>query len=97
MRIDFTVRCSDKERKDYPAKYKIAAEWSGGGLTELKTFGFADDECLQRVLRSARERAAKIRLAEGERMGEMRVYYLDRNRHDYELERATDLEAMDPP
>jgi hypothetical protein len=91
-KVDFTVRCSDPQAKDRPAKYKIAAEWTGGELTELKTFGFADDECLERVFRAAQERAAKIVCAEGEHIGEMRVFFLDPHKHDLELRRATDLE-----
>lgn len=91
--IDFTVRCTDPERKGERAKYKIAAEWIGGGFTELKTFGFADDECLARVFQRARERAQKILFSEGEALGEMRVYLLDTGRHDYELTRAPDIEA----
>lgn len=90
--IDFRVRCTDAKRADKVAKYKIAAEWSGGGFTELKTYGFADDECLQRVFDSAYDRAAEFRLLEEEVMGELRVYVLDSSRHDYELQRATDLE-----
>ena len=42
-----------------PAKYKIAAEWKGGGYSELKTFGFADDDCLERVYRAAQPAPAR--------------------------------------
>lgn len=90
--IDFTVRCTDPERKGHPAKYKIAAEWTGGGFTELKTFGFADDECLERVYGEALRRASAIKLVEGEILGDMRIYQLDTLRHDYELARAPELE-----
>ncbi|QDU60800.1 hypothetical protein Pan216_16520 [Planctomycetes bacterium Pan216] len=91
-RLDLTVRCSDEERKDREAAYKIAAEWSGGGYVELKTFGFADDECLQRVYAAALKRLRRIELVEGELLGDLRVYRLSSSKHDYELERATDLE-----
>jgi hypothetical protein len=91
--IDLTVYCTDEQCKDQVATYKIAAEWSGGGPRELKTFGFANDECLDRVVRSAVERAGRIRLAEGESLGPMRIYKLEPKLHDYELERMTDLEA----
>lgn len=91
--VDFTVRCSDPQFKTAPAKYKIAAEWSGGDLTELKTFGFANDECLDSVYLAAVDRAAKIRLSEGESLGEMGIYLMDSRRHDYELQRQPELEA----
>lgn len=91
-KIDYTVRCSDADRKDREAKYKIAAEWTGGGVVELKTFGFADDECLPRVFAAAEARAAKIRLNEGERLSSLQIYRLDPLRHDYELDRVPELE-----
>jgi hypothetical protein len=94
--IDLTVYCSDVERKSFPAEYKIAAEWLGGGSRELKTFGFADDECLTRVFQSAAFRAAQLRLSEGEELGRVGIYRLDSTRHDYELERLVDLEARIP-
>ena len=81
--FDFTVRCSDPERRGAPAKYKIAAEWTGGGFTELKTFGFADDECLAKVFKAAEERASRFKADDGEVLGEMRIYLLDPKRHDY--------------
>ena len=86
------VSCTDKERQSAPAKYKIAAEWIGGGYAELKTFGFADDDCLARVFQQAQSRAEKIRLSEGESISQMRVYELESNRHDNELRRREDLE-----
>ena len=91
-KIDFTVRCSDEDRRDREAKYKIAAEWKGGGYSELKTFGFADDECIERVFHAAQDRASKIRLSDEEEIGEMQIYIIDQTRHDYELEKAVDLE-----
>lgn len=91
-KINYQIRCTDEQRREQPAKYKIAAEWSGGGYTELKTFGFADDDCLERVFRAAQERVAKIKPEEGENLGALRIYVLDTKRHDYELERALDLE-----
>ena len=90
--FDFTVYCTDAECADRPAKYKIAAEWSAGGTTELKTFGFADDVCLERVYRSAQERSRQIRLSEGERTGRLRVLLLDTCLHDYELQPAREWE-----
>lgn len=91
-RIDTTIYCSDEEAASRPAMYKIAAEWTGGGFTELKTYGFADDECLERVYLAAYARMAKVALGEGEKVSDLFIYRLERGRHDYELERMFDLE-----
>lgn len=91
-RLDTTICCSDEAARNRPATYKLAAEWSGGGYTELKTYGFADDECLERVYFAAKRRSEKIDLTEGEKLGELRVFRLEKNRHDYELERLVELE-----
>jgi hypothetical protein len=90
--VDVTVRCSDQECAERPARYKIAAVWIGGGYRELKTYGFADDACLERVYRAAAARAARISLAEGEELGPLGVYELDFERRDRELVRRVDLE-----
>lgn len=90
--VHFTVYCSDEQAKSRPADYKIAAEWTGGDYTELKTYGFADDESLERVFAAAKKRTAAIRLSEGEKLGELRIYRLERRKHDFELERLTELE-----
>ena len=95
--IDFTVRCSDEQCKEQLATYKIAAAWSSGELTELKAFGFANDECLDRVMESALARVAKAHFGDGEELGEMCIFRLDSKRHDYELQRMTELEKRYRP
>jgi hypothetical protein len=90
--IDYTIYCSHPEFSRAPAKYKLAAEWTGGGYSELKTYGFANDECIEKVYRDARTRLGRFRPGEGESVGELRIYVLDASRHDYELDRATELE-----
>ncbi|MFO0944442.1 MAG: hypothetical protein U1D30_00620 [Planctomycetota bacterium] len=92
--VQFTVYCSDDQARGRPARYKIAAEWTGGDYTELKTYGFADDESLQRVFADAKRRTEAIRLSEGEKLGELRVYRLEKRKHDYELERMPELERQ---
>lgn len=91
-RIDTTIYCSDEASRTRPAQYKIAAEWTGGGFTELKTYGFADEECLERVYLAACKRMAKIGLSEGEKVSDLFIYRLERGRHDYELDRMVELE-----
>lgn len=93
-KVRFVVQCSDDERKKEPATYKIAAEWIGGGYSELKTFGFADDVCLERVYRKAVERVEKFKPTAGEQLGELHVFRLDPGQHDYELTRLPELEVQ---
>lgn len=89
----YDVRCTDDQCKEQEACYKIAAKWTGGGFTELKTFGFANDVCLERVYRAAKKRAARIRTVEGEELGLLQIYRLDRNQHDYDLTPLPELQA----
>jgi hypothetical protein len=91
--LDVTVYCSAPGFETVPAAYKIAAEWFAGGTRELKTFGFANDDCLERVYRDAVVRAAAIDAEAGELIGHMGVYRLVPNARDSELERLPVLEA----
>jgi hypothetical protein len=90
---DTTVYCSHPGFSTRPATYKVAAEWTGGEYSELKTYGFADDACLPLVYQAAVERVARFHSCEGETLGELRIYRLDTKRPDAALERAIDLEA----
>lgn len=90
--LDVTVYCTAPGFEKRPAFYKVAAEWLAGGTRELKTFGFADDECLPDVFRDAETRAAKIVADAGEVIGPMGVYRLVPNARDRDLERLGDLE-----
>jgi hypothetical protein len=90
--VDFTIYCSHPRARNRPAKYKLAAEWSVGDYSELKTYGFADDGCIEDVYRDARERMKKFRGCEGESVGDLRIYILDSRRRDHELDRAFELE-----
>ena len=91
-RWDMTIYCSDPKSRHRPAKYKIAAAWTGGDYSELKTYGFADDECVVDVFRAALDRLTKFRSCEGETVGELHIYFLDSQRSDVALERASDVE-----
>jgi len=90
--LDVTIYCTAPGFESRPAIYKIASEWLAGGTKELKTFGFADDECLATVFREAEARAAKIVADAGEVIGPMGVYRLAPNARDRDLERLVDLE-----
>ena len=91
--LDVTVYCSAPGFEQTPAIYKIAAEWLAGGTRELKTFGFANDKCLETVFHEAAARAAKIAAEPGEEIGPIGVYRLLPNARDRDLERLRELET----
>jgi hypothetical protein len=93
-RWDMTIYCSDPKARHRPAKYKIAAAWTGGDYSELKTYGFADDECVVDVFKAALDRLTKFRSSEGETVGELHIYLLDNKRSDAALEHASEVEKM---
>jgi hypothetical protein len=74
------------------AAYKIAARWSDGITSELKTYFLACPECLAALYQSAKAKKAACRLAEGETLGEPGVFELTHGRRDRELVRRADLE-----
>ena len=90
--FDTTIYCSHPKHSSETATYKIAAEWTGGDHSELKTYGFANDACIVDVYRSAQERASRFRPCDGEILGDLRIFRLNPIHHDYELQRAVDVE-----
>jgi len=95
--LDVTVYCSAPGFEHVPAIYKIAGEWLAGGTRELKTFGFANDDCLETVFRDAKRRAASILTDAGEVIGDVGVYKLVPNVRDRDLERLPEIEARFRP
>jgi hypothetical protein len=75
------------------AVYKVAARWSDGVTSELKTYFLSCPECLPELYRAARKKKAACRVAPGEVLGHPEVYELARGRRDRQLVRRTDLEA----
>src|SRR5437868_6006099 len=75
-----------------PAVYKIAARWSDGVTSELKTYGLACEECLPAWFGRARDRQATCRAAAGETLDVPGVYRVQREQRDQHLERLADLE-----
>jgi hypothetical protein len=75
------------------AVYKIAAGWSDGVTSELKTYFLACAECLPELYRAARVKKARCRLAAGESLGDPQVFEMTRGRRDRELVRRRELEV----
>ena len=75
-----------------PAAYKVAAFWSDGSFTELKTYGFACCDHLGPVFRSAEERHRKAARNEGETVEEIAIYKFEQGKRDRHLQRLWGLE-----
>jgi len=78
---------------DREAVYKVAARWSDGVISELKTYFLACAECLPGLYQTAKKKKAACRVAPGEVLGHPEVYELQRGRRDRELVRRADLES----
>src|SRR3712207_3574594 len=76
-----------------PAAYKVAARWSDGVTSELKTYGLACDGCLAAWYDRARRRQAACRTAPGESLDVPGVYRVRRGQRDQQLERLVELET----
>jgi hypothetical protein len=77
----------------HEAVFKIAARWSDGVTSELKTYSLACPGCLPGLFRDASIRKAACRLAAGESLAQPQVFEMTRGRRDRELVRRKDLEV----
>ena len=85
------VGCSVAEC-DEPASYKIAAPWSDGSFTELKTFGHSCADHLGKVFRDAQERRQDYAPAPAETVEAIGIYRYEQDRRDRQLQRLWGLE-----
>jgi len=76
-----------------PAAYKVAAAWSDGVTSELKTYGLCCSDCLPAWWARARARRGACRLAPGESLSAPGIYRVQRGSRDQHLERMSDLEG----
>jgi hypothetical protein len=74
------------------ACYKIAARWSDGATDELKTYGFACEQCVRHVLGVARRRQSRVQLAPEEVTPLAEVYDLQTVRQNREAARRPEIE-----
>jgi hypothetical protein len=86
-----TVRCSVPECRE-PASYKIAAPWSDGSFSELKTYGFACSNHLGSVFRLAEERQNDYPPSPGEAVEEIAIFRYEQGKRDRQLQRLWGLE-----
>ncbi len=85
------VRCSSPNCRK-PATYKIAASWTDGRFSELKTYGHACAEHVSDVFRDAEERRATYSAAPGESVENICIFRSKDGWMDWQLERLVDLE-----
>jgi hypothetical protein len=85
------VRCFGHDCEE-PAVYKIAAPWSDGRFSELKTYGFACADHLKDVLRSAEARWLDYEPVKGEVVQDIGIYHYEAGKKDRQLQRDEDIE-----
>jgi len=85
------VACSHPECRE-PAAYKIAARWTDGRLTELKTYGFACSEHIGLVFRESEQRRREYQPSPGESIEELAIYRHEAGKRDRFLQRLWGLE-----
>ena len=76
-----TVHCSDAQCAE-AAIYKIAAPWSDGAFTELKTYGHACSEHLGLVFREAEQRREAYVPLPSETIEEIGIYRYEQGKRD---------------
>jgi hypothetical protein len=74
------------------ACYKVAAPWSDGRFSELKTYGHACAEHLRAIFQAAEERRATYKPAPGETVDDIGIYRYQTGWLDWQLQRLTDRE-----
>jgi hypothetical protein len=77
-----------------PAVYKIAARWSDGVTSELKTYALSCAECLPDGFRRSREKQLACRKAANEILEAPGIYLLQRGQRDRQLQRLPELEEQ---
>lgn len=85
------VSCSHPDCRQ-AASYKIAARWSDGRFTELKTYGLACQDHLGETFRGAERRQMRSRPPAGETVEEMGIYRFIPHQRDKQLQRLWGLE-----
>jgi hypothetical protein len=76
-----------------PATFKVAAPWSTGVFTELKTYGHACDRHIGPIFQSAEERRRGYVACAGETLEQVGIYRYEQGKRDRQLERQPALEV----
>ena len=87
-----SVVCSHPSCSE-PAGYKVAALWSDGPFSELKTSGFACSRHLATVFQEAEGRRLDYPLGPGEASEEIAIYRFEVGMRERRAQRLRGLEA----
>lgn len=87
-----TIVCCSHEGCREPATYKIAALWSDGSFSELKTYGHACSEHIGTVFREASQRRRVYHQAPGETLEDIGIFKYEQGKRDRQLQRLWGLE-----
>ena len=91
----YPIYCYTKGCKNQAA-YKIAARWSDGKVSELKTYGLVCADCLPDWYRKTLQKQQDSHLAPHEELDRAGIYQLERGSRDQKLKRLDELErSMD--
>jgi len=93
MHRETVVRCTEPGC-DAPATHKIAAPWSDGRFSELKTYGFACGEHIGNVLRDAEARWLSYEPVPGEAVHDIGIYRAVSGQTIPRWERDCDVEEI---
>lgn len=93
MIFRYPLRCQHDDCP-HPAAYKIAARWSDGLTSELKTYALSCDEHLAGLYAESRRRNAATRTMPGELLEVPGIYQLAAGGRDRDLPRLPDVEAV---
>jgi hypothetical protein len=85
------VHCSHPGCQEL-AVYKIAAPWSDGSFSELKTYGHACGDHLGPVFRAAAERRQTYCPSPGETIEDIGIFRYEQGKRDRQLQRLWGLE-----
>ena len=75
-----------------PAAYKIAAAWSDGRFSELKTYAHCCHGHLGAMFREAEGRRDESGIGAGETLDEIGIYRYEQGKRDRQLQRLWGLE-----
>ena len=87
----YPIYCYTKGCKNL-ATHKIAARWSDGVVSELKTYGLCCTDCLPAWFRQCRDKLRTSHLLPGETLEQPGIYQLQHGARDQQLQRLQALE-----
>ena len=73
---------------------KVAARWSDGLTSELKTYSLSCEKCLPTLFSQAKVNRDRCRLAAGESLDVPAIFKLARGERDHDLSRCENLEEQ---